>query len=187
MVMVSWPWPWSVRRVLADQAEVLCEALATLARNLRQRLAAAAKEAVRVVVETLLVPPRRRPPGPHRTWREPASWNEEDEAWGSSEDDPWQDDQEEPQRENREESTMPRPLPRWRFACAAALEATVIWLRRQKSRLPIVAALAASVAALSGTPLIAALAALAGATCSLFVTVDQTTASAADLAGALQP
>jgi hypothetical protein len=185
MIMV--PWPWSVRRVLADQAGMLCEALATLARTLRQRLAAAAKEAVRVVVDILLNPPHRRPAGTPRPWGDPARWNDDDAASGTSGYDPWDDDSEEPLRDNREEIPIPKPLPRWRFACAAALEATVIWLRRQKSRLPIVAALAASVAALSGTPLIAALAALAGASCSLFVTVDQTTASAADLAVALQP
>jgi hypothetical protein len=182
MVMIPWPpWPPCVRRVLADQAASLCEALATLARGLRQRLAAAAKEAVRVVVDILLDPPRRHP-----TWREPASWNRDERSWNESEYDPWQDEPEEPlSEENREEE--PKQLPRWRLAFAAALEATVIWLRRQRGRLPFVAAVTASVAALSGTPLVAALAALAGATCSLLVTVDQTKASAADLAGALQP
>jgi hypothetical protein len=185
------PWPWSVRRVLADQAGMLCEALATLARTLRQRLAAAAKEAVRVVVEILLDPPRRRgPPYPQPSWRDPAGWNDDERAWRETDPDPWADDLEEPAREYRDDerdAAAPKRPSRWRVAFAAALEATVIWLRRQKSRLPIFTVLAATVAALSGTPLVAALAALAGTTCSLLVTVEQTTASAADLAGALQP
>jgi hypothetical protein len=160
------PWSATARRLLARHLHRLRDFFSNLARGLRDRLAAAAGEAVTAVFRTLL----ENAEVPYR----PSRYYDPDvPSWRYEAEESWRDD---PAEEYAAEPPEQSPPPsRWRPTLAAALQATAWWLRQPAAGMPgklaVAASLAAGLATWAGMPIAGALA-LAGTVPGLIVLAD---------------
>jgi hypothetical protein len=176
----SWSWPRSLRQLVRLHLQRLQDFFVHLGQGLRDRLAAAAGEAVAGIFRALLEANELpyQPDGWHRYHeRETPSWRDEIEE-------SWREDYREVHVEC-ESTARAAEQSRWRRSLAAAFQAASWWLRAPATGLPtklaIAASLAASLAAAAGVPLTTALA-LASAIPGLIALADAARDSVAVLA-----
>jgi hypothetical protein len=162
------PWSAAARRMLTLHLQRLGNFFSNLARGLRERLAAAAGEAVTAVFRALLDSAEV----PYRT---PGYYDPDVPSWRYEAEESWRDDPAEEYDSEVPEHSPPQPHGRWRPTLAAALQATAWWLRQPTAGVPgklaVAASLAAGLATWAGMP-VAGVLALAGTVPGLIVLAD---------------
>jgi hypothetical protein len=166
----AFPWSETARRLLTAHCHRLRDFFSGLARGLRDRLAAAAGEAVAAVLRALL----EGTEAPYRPSASPVYRDREVRSWRDEVEDAWEEEPSEVY------VTEPREVPagppsRWRPTLAAALHTAAWWLRRPPAGLPgkfaVIASIAAGLAAVAGVTPSAALA-LAGSALGLIALAE---------------